>query len=66
MEKRNVSLPSGHTLEVDIMPGFYERVRQHFSMSSEERVSDEHIRMFVFGVVKSAVDKCEPSSTVNQ
>lgn len=58
-EKRNIKLPQGGTLEMEIQPGFYDRVRQHFGMLPGQAIDDDHIRMFVFGAVKGALDKVD-------
>jgi len=58
-EIRNIPLPKGGTLELEVMPGFYERVRVHFGLAPDAPVDDDHLRMFVFGALKTAVDKAE-------
>ena len=58
-ETRDIQLPKGGTLEVEILPGFYDTVRKHFALPIGSYVSDDHIRMFVFGSLKTAVDKAE-------
>jgi len=58
-EVRIVPLPKGGNLELTIKPGFYERVRVHFGLAPGSSVDDDHIRMFVFGAVKDAVNKAE-------
>lgn len=58
-ETRLIPLPKGGTLELEVRPGFYERVRMHFGLTSEAPVDDDHLRMFVFGALKTAVDKAE-------
>lgn len=58
-EIRTISLPKGGELELKLSPGFYDRVRLHFGLPSDTPVGDEHLRMFVFGALKTAVDKAE-------
>lgn len=58
-EIRLISLPKGGTLELTVMPGFYDRVRSHFGLVSDAPVDDDHLRMFVFGTFKTAIDKAE-------
>lgn len=58
-EIRHIKLPRGGVLELTIMPGFYDCIRSHFNIGNDELVDDDHIRMFVFGTLKSAVDKAE-------
>jgi hypothetical protein len=62
METRSIKLPRGETLELTIEPGFYDKVRQHFQLQITDVVTDDHIRMFVFGAVKGAIDKAEKGS----
>lgn len=58
METRIISLPSKQTLEVQLTPAFLDRVASQFDVSLNE-VSDDHIRMFIFGAFRSAIDKAE-------
>lgn len=58
-EVRTIVLPKGGTLELDVRPGFYDRVRAHFRLQPEAGITDDHLRMFVFGAFKGAVDKAE-------
>ena len=58
-ETRLIPLPKGGTLELEVRPGFYERVRLHFGLAEGVHVDDDHLRMFVFGALKGAVDKAE-------
>ncbi len=62
-ETRIVRLPKGGELEFTVMPGFYERVRAHFGLAPGAVVEDDHLRMFVFGSLKNAVDKVEGATT---
>ncbi len=52
-----IRLPNGNTLEVSIFPGFLEKVKEHFSLSNVEEVNDDHVRMYIYGAFKSALDK---------
>lgn len=56
---RLIPLPKGGTLELTVMPGFYERVRLHFGLATGAPIDDDHLRMFIFGAFKGAVDKAE-------
>lgn len=58
---RLIQLPKGETLELTILPGFLAKVCQHFGLASEKDVTDDHLRMFVWGSFKNAVDKEEAS-----
>ena len=56
---RNILLPNGSTLEVTIKPGFLEKVASQFNLEEIKDVSNEHIRMYIFGAFKNAIDKVE-------
>lgn len=56
IETRLIQLSNGNTLEVTIRPGFLLRVAAHFGLSSIESVKNDHIRMYIFGAFKNAVD----------
>ncbi len=58
---RLIPLSNGETLEITIHPGFLDVVRKQFDIAPEQEVTDEHIRMFVYGVFKTAIDKAEAS-----
>jgi hypothetical protein len=60
MEKtRKIQLQDGEVLEVSMNPGFLERVSSYFELSKTEKVTDDHIRMYIFDVFKNAIDKAE-------
>ena len=59
VETRIVSLRNGEFLTLDITDSFYPKVREKFNLGPDEFVSDDYVRMFLFGVVKTAVDKVE-------
>jgi len=52
-----IKLPNGNTLEVCIFPGFLDKVKDHFSLQSIEEVNDDHVRMYIYGAFKNALDK---------
>lgn len=56
-EIKLIKLPNGNTLEVSMFPGFLEKLREHFSLDSVELVNDDHIRMYIYGAFKGAIDK---------
>ena len=58
-ESRMIPLPRGGTLEVHVTPAFLDKARKQFGLSPEEPVTDDHVRMFFYGSVKSAIDKAE-------
>ncbi len=57
--RRNIALPKGGTLEVDLTTEFLEVVRNHFNLSSPQDVADDHVRMYIWGSFKNALDKAE-------
>lgn len=57
--KKNIQLPKGGFLEVEATPQFIEIVKKHFQLQRNHDVSDDHIRMYVWGAFKNAVDKVE-------
>ena len=59
METINVDLPKGGSLEVHITPEFIMKVQEHFNIDSMENVNHDHIRMFIYGSVKGAIEKAE-------
>lgn len=50
-------MPRGGTLELDMAPGFLAAVRNHFGLGPDEYVTDDHLRMFVYGATKGALDR---------
>lgn len=56
-EIRKINLPKGEVLEVQTSEEFYVRVRKHFGLKINEHVNDDYIRMFIYGSVKTALDK---------
>lgn len=56
---RDIRLPNGSILELEIHDGFYEKIAQHFHLSDISSISDDHIRMFIFGATTNAIDKAE-------
>jgi len=57
MEKRNIKLPNGGSLEVEASERFYEAIRFEYSLDENTVITDEHIRLFVHGTMNNAVDK---------
>ena len=57
MEKRIINLPKGGELEVLLTPDFLEVVRGHFNLKETIDVGDDHIRLFIYGSTKTALDK---------
>jgi len=47
----------GGDLEVSLTPSFLEVLKKHFNLSDISSVNDDHIRLFIYGSTKSALDK---------
>lgn len=58
-EKRCIALPKGGTLEVQMSPEISGRIKAHFGLPVHEAIHDDHIRMFFWSAVNTAVDKAE-------
>ena len=59
MIKKSIVLPRGEKLDVDITPQFLDIVCSHFNLLSPSLVNDEHIRIYIYGAFKNAIDKVE-------
>ena len=59
MEKKIIHLPKGGNLELELTPEFLEAVAESFEISASSEVTDDHIRMFVYGAFKNALDKAQ-------
>lgn len=58
-ETRNILLPQGGTLHITMTDHFKIAVRNQFGLMPNDPIEDDHIRMFLFGAVKNALDKAE-------
>jgi len=61
--KKNIALPTGGTLEVDMTDKFLDVVKNHFELASVSEIHDEHLRLYIWGAFKNAVDKAEKETT---
>jgi hypothetical protein len=61
-ETKTISLPNGNLLEVTIHPGFLDIVAKQFEIRVED-IQDDHIRMYIFGAFKNAIDKAQNEGT---
>jgi hypothetical protein len=59
-ETRYVELSQGGTLEVQLTQRLLDVIKSQFGIT-DDRVSDDHIRMFMWGSIKNALDKVEES-----
>jgi len=62
---RNIELPNGGTLHIDMTDQFMIVLRNYFKLSVDDYIQDDHIRMFMFGAVKTALDKVETNESAN-
>ena len=56
-EMRTIEFQNGNKLDVECNTDFLERVKKQFNLDTEP--TDEDIRMFFYGSLKSAVEKIE-------
>jgi hypothetical protein len=59
-ETRYVELSQGGTLEVQLTQRLLDVIKTQFGIT-DDRVTDDHIRMFMWGSIKNALDKAEES-----
>jgi len=57
MIKKKIKLPKGGDLEVELTPKFLDVVKKQFELPSTLEVNDDHIRMYIWGSFKNAVEK---------
>lgn len=57
MQKKTVYLPGGGALELECDERFFDVVREHFKKAPGEFVSDEEIRIYIYGALDSALNK---------
>ena len=55
-EVKKIKLSSGSVLEVSIYPGFLDKVKEHFGLTSVSSVDDDHIRLYIYDAFKGAID----------
>jgi hypothetical protein len=56
-QTKYIPLPKGGTLEVQVTQSFLDRVRYQFNIPNTSQVSDDHIRMFIWGALNCAIEK---------
>jgi len=61
---KEIKLSNGNVLEVSMKPEFLKLVADTFNVQSCENVTDDHIRMYIFGAFKSALDKAENERSI--
>ena len=55
--KKLIKLPAGNVLELDCTQEFLDKIQLHLNL--EHPPTDDDIRLFIYGSVKTAVDKAE-------
>jgi hypothetical protein len=60
IETRYVKLSQGNVLEVQLTQRLLDAIKMQFGIN-DDHVSDDHVRMFMWGSIKSALDKAEES-----
>jgi hypothetical protein len=56
---QNTFISKSKNLEVEVTPKFVEIVKKYFNLPSSDEVSNEHIKLYVMGALKTAVDRAE-------
>lgn len=59
IDKRIIELPRGEQLEVEMSQEFIDKLVIHYELESQSDLTDDHIRMFVWGSLNNAVQKAE-------
>lgn len=59
IETRKIELPQGGTLEVQLTQEFLDKIKKQFMLHPEQVVTDDHVRMFVYGATDIALKKIE-------
>ena len=57
MKKRDVDLPRGNTLNLEYTEKFLSVIREWAKLEPHEEVTDYHIRTYIYGAMKNAIDK---------
>ena len=59
MQGIKIDLPKGGSLYVKTTPDFMKKIKEHYSLDDNQEITHQHIRMYIYGAFKSAVDKAE-------
>lgn len=57
-DKRSIPLPKGGTLEMEMSQEFLYKLSHHMALPLDQ-ITDDHIRMFVWGSLNTAIDRAE-------
>ena len=56
MKKRDVELPRGGVLDLEYTEKFISIIREWAKLEPHEEVTDRHIRTYLYGAMKNAID----------
>jgi hypothetical protein len=59
IETKNVALPQGGALEIQLTQKMIDLIKAQFSLMPEESINDNHIKMFMLGTLKNAIENAE-------
>jgi len=59
MHKRTIILHTGQELEVSLTTEFINLIKEHYRIEDNAKITDDHIRYFIYNSVKSAADNAE-------
>jgi hypothetical protein len=57
MKNKDIDLPKGGTLNLEYTEQFMAAVRVWAKLDPEEDITDYHVRMYIYGAMKNAMDK---------
>ena len=57
MKKKDIELPRGGTLDLEYTEQFITLVREWAKLQPDEEVTDRHIRTYLYGAMKNAIDR---------
>jgi hypothetical protein len=59
VDKRSIELPNGDILEVEMTQAFIARLIVQFNLNFASELTNDMIRLYVWGSLKNATDKAE-------
>ncbi len=65
IETRTIETRAG-ALVIEMTQSFVDRVRSHFNVGPEVPLADDHLKMYVWGAVNSAVTKASVCQSAQQ
>jgi hypothetical protein len=64
IETRSIVTPKGEELTVQMSPAFVSLLKKHFGLNEVDELNDDHVRMFLWGALNSAIEKEERKTDV--